>query len=180
MFEEEKHPRDDGGKFTEKGGEKKGYDSKDDLGSIRNVVKDRKKMTPAEKIASVHIDFDKDNILPELDETSLQKMGVSESKPVLVKASLIARNSGKHPEIDPKDVDELIGKTLYEPDEIVHGKNPNKPYYSFLKKSRISEKSGNTEYGTVLLDVSAENKNFEIVHWHWVREQDLKSIKPKQ
>ena len=129
-------------------------------------------MTTAEKIASVHIDFNKDNILPELDDASLKQMGVSESKPVLVKASSIARNRVKHGDIDPKDVDD--------PDYIVQGKNPNKPYFSFLKKIRVSEKSGNIDYGTVLLDISAENKNFELVHWHWVREQDLNSIKPKQ
>lgn len=206
MFDEGQHPRDDGGKFTDKGGgsretytrsvndrikwaKENGVDlplntdgSVDDLKlqELYEKGKDRKKMTPAEKIASVHIDFNKDNILPELDDASLKQMGVSESKPVLVKASSIARNRVKHGDIDPKDVDELIAKTLYDPDYIVPGKNPNKPYFSFLKKIRVSEKSGNIDYGTVLLDISAENKNFELVHWHWVREQDLNSIKPKQ
>lgn len=50
MFEEEKHPRDEGGKFTDKDGAKKGYDSKDDLGSIKKAIK---KEAPTKKIVKV-------------------------------------------------------------------------------------------------------------------------------
>ena len=39
---------------------------------------ENKKMTPAEKIASVHIDFDRDNILPELNDEDLEKIGLKE------------------------------------------------------------------------------------------------------
>lgn len=206
MFDESKHPRDDGGKFTDKGGgsredytqsvndrikwaKENGVDlplntdgSVDDLKlqELYEKGKDKKKMTPAEKIASVHIDFTKDNILPELDESSLKEMGVSESKPVLVKASSIVLNNEKHGDVNPADVDELIGRTLYEPDKIVPGKNANKPYYSFLKELRISRKNGKPIYGAVLLDVSSENKNFEVVHWHWVKLKNLSSVLPKQ
>ncbi len=38
MFNENEHPRDNGGKFTDKEGTKKsGYDSRDDLGNIRDA-----------------------------------------------------------------------------------------------------------------------------------------------
>lgn len=37
MFDENEHPRADDGKFTDKDGGKKGYDSRDDLGGIRNA-----------------------------------------------------------------------------------------------------------------------------------------------
>lgn len=40
-------------------------------------VGEKKKMAPAEKIASVHIDFNRDNVLPELNEDTLEKMGAS-------------------------------------------------------------------------------------------------------
>lgn len=42
MFEEEKHPRDSDGKFTDNNSAKKGYDSKDDLGSIKKAIKKEK------------------------------------------------------------------------------------------------------------------------------------------
>ncbi len=177
MFDESKHPRDNDGKFTSSDGAGGTHEATEaekqrlrERG-IRDGGGETKKLTPAEKIASVHIDFTKDNILPELEETSLRKMGVQESKPVIVKASTIARNGSVHQDVDPKDVDKLIGETLYAPEEVVAGKNPNKPYFAFIKKIRISEKSGKTDYGTVLLDVTADNDNFEVVHWHWVREK---------
>lgn len=176
MFDESKHPRDNDGKFTSSDGAGGTHEATEaerrrlhEMGIT--VGGEKKKMTPAEKIASVHIDFEKDNFLPELEETSLRKMGVQESKPVLVKASTIARNGSVHKDVDPKDIDKLVGETLYAPEEVVAGKNPNKPYFAFIKKMRISEKSGKTDYGTVLLDVTADNDNFEVVNWHWVREK---------
>ncbi len=40
MFKEDEHPRAEDGKFTDKDGGKKGYDSRDDLGGIRNAKED--------------------------------------------------------------------------------------------------------------------------------------------
>lgn len=41
MFDEKKHPRDSDGKFTDKEGDakKSGYDSKNDLETIKNATK---------------------------------------------------------------------------------------------------------------------------------------------
>lgn len=55
MFNEEEHPRDNDGKFTDKEGTKKvGYDSRDDLGTINNATK----KTLIGKIVKVDMDAD--------------------------------------------------------------------------------------------------------------------------
>lgn len=76
------------GRFVSGGsGEKKEYGN---LPSAKRLVSNynkhfgTSKMTPAEKIASVHIDFSKDNILPELNESELEKVGVDEYGVVLL------------------------------------------------------------------------------------------------
>lgn len=43
------------------------------IASASKELKKQSQMTAEEKIASVHIDFDKDNILPELGEDTLKK-----------------------------------------------------------------------------------------------------------
>ena len=140
-----------------------------------NSKKPIKQMTPAEKIASVHIDFDRDNILPELNEEDLSKIGVSSNKPVLLKKSIIERNTQRHNDAMP-NTETILTQALYNPSEIFPGKN-EKPYYTFVKPLKISNRNGKDEYGIVLLDVSSTKDNFEIVHWHWVNEENLNSIK---
>lgn len=142
---------------------------------LPTTKKDTKKLTPAEKIASVHIDFDRDNILPELNEEDLRKVGAKENKPVLLKKSIIERNTQRHIDAMP-DTETILTQALYNPSEIFPGKN-EKPYYTFVKPLKISNRNGKDEYGIVLLDVSSTKENFEIVHWHWVNEENLNSIK---
>lgn len=53
MFKEDEHPRDNDGKFTDKnGGGKSGYDSRNDLGTIKNATK----KTLTGKIVKVNMD----------------------------------------------------------------------------------------------------------------------------
>lgn len=136
-----------------------------------------KKMTPAEKIASVHIDFDKDNVLPELEEDSLQAMGVKKSKKVLVKAGTILRNADKHPDVKKEEAARIIGETLYSPKYSPYKSNDEKPYFTFIKPMAISQKDGSEIYGLTILDVDVQKEYFEVVHWHWVRERSLKTKK---
>lgn len=99
MFDENKHPRDNDGRFTNGS---KTYRQNTDYEDIlaenkredaeriysdyqQTGLSSKKKLTPAEKIASVHIDFNKDNILPELNDEDLEKVGSKVNKPVLLK-----------------------------------------------------------------------------------------------
>lgn len=134
-----------------------------------------KEKETSKKIASVKIEVGKDNVLPELNEKELKEMGLSENKPVLVKKSSIERNMSEHGDVKPEDFDFMIGNTLYSPDKIVKGKNPDKTYYSFVKQLTVSRR-GHILHGSVLLDVDREKDHFEVVHWHWVKDKNVHSI----
>lgn len=162
-FNESEHPRDKDGKFKDK---------QDLFKEAEETVEEEQTKN---KIKKVNIEIDKDNILPELNKKELETMGISESKPVLVKKSSIIRNLTEHGDVKPEDFNFIIGNTLYCPDKIIKGKNPNRDYYSFVKKLSIS-RHGNVLNGVVLLDVDKEKDHFEVVHWHWVKDKNLKSI----
>lgn len=168
-FDEKKHPRDEEGKFTETGGETQYRQNT----PYEEITGSGEKLSPEEKIASVHIDFTRDNLLPELNEESLAEMGLQKNKKVLVKASTIARNAQRHPDVRIEDAERLIGETLYSPQYLFKA-NDEKPYFSFAKSMSISDEKGKKEYGLVLLDVDTQKENFEVVHWHWVRERNFK------
>lgn len=123
-------------------------------------------MTPAEKIASVHIDFDRDNILPELNEKDLSKIGVSSNKPVLLKKEIIDRNSIQHSDLTNEDFQTIISHALYAPSEIFLA-NDTKPYYHFAKVIEVTSKI-KPKMGLVLLDVDEKKDDFEIVHAHFM------------
>ena len=175
-FKEELHPRDKDGKFTDKN--KDGQNEIEQKETVRQKKFTlKRKMTPAQKMASVHIDFNKDNILPELNEDTLGKMGLKKNKPILVKISSILRNLIRHPEVKKEDFDELISKCLYDSPDIIPGKNEINKYFSLVKFVHISKKKGTQTYGVLLLDVNETLKNFEVVHWHWISADKLKSLK---
>ncbi len=131
----------------------------------------QKKMSPEEKIASVHIDFDRDNILPELNEEYLAKIGADKNKPVLLKKSVIDRNRTEHKDVSKDDMKKIICRALYHPDA-VFAANGEKPYYHFASFVEMSEK-GKQKIGMVLLDVDKGKDNFEIVHMHYVNPDGL-------
>ena len=199
-FDENKHPRASDGKFTDGNGGNGNYSqsvnerikwaeengielplnidgSVDDLKlqELYEANNTKKKMTPAEKIASVHIDFTKDNVLPELNDEDLTKIGAKENKPVLLKKNIIDRNSVRHPDITDDDLNGIVANALYSPSEIFHGYS-EKPYYNFAKIIEINSK-GKPEIGLVLLDIDEKKDNFEVVHAHFVNNKGLQRVK---
>lgn len=180
MFTEDNHPRDGDGKFTDsendvdktiKAMRKYSDEPEKDVEQSDMIVK---QMTKEQKIASVHIDFGKDNVLPELNATELMKIGAKVNKPILVKKSIIDRNVLHHNDAIP-DTDMILGKTLYEPTDVFHGKS-TKDYFTFIKPLQVSTRNGKDDYGVVLLDITESNKNFEVVHWHWINSDKLGSL----
>lgn len=192
-WKERDHPRDDDGKFTETNGgfrqntsyqelkrEERGNHPDLSVSPAENlsalgVNPRKKKMTPAEKIASVHIDFDKDNVLPELNEEDLAKIGVNKNKPVLLKKNIIDRNAGQHSDLTNQDFQSIIAHALYEPSEIFSA-NADKPYFHFAKVIEVTS-HGKSEIGVALLDVDERKNNFEVVHAHFVRERSFRLLK---
>ena len=137
-----------------------------------------KNMSIQEKMSKVKIDFNKDNIFPELNEEDLIKIGVKVNKPVLLKKNIIDRNAIRHSDLSPKDCELIISQALYSKNKtIIPGKYKDKPnYYNFTKEVRISKKDGSDIYGVVLLDVDNKKDNFEIVHWLFISNKGIKNI----
>lgn len=150
-WDESKHPRAENGQFGNGNG--------------------NKKVNTEEKIRKVKIDFSKDNILPELNEEDLEELGVK-SKPVLLKKSIIDRNLSQHPEVSKDDYEMLTATALYNADAIIPG-NAEKPYYNFI--ARVSDKKSSV----VLLEVADNKDNFEIVHLHWAKDKQRRTLERK-
>lgn len=151
-WDESKHPRAENGQFGNGNG--------------------NKKVNTEEKIRKVKIDFSKDNILPELNEEDLEELGVK-SKPVLLKKSIIDRNLSQHPEVSKDDYEMLTATALYNADAIIPG-NAEKPYYNFI--ARVSDKKSSV----VLLEVADNKDNFEIVHLHWAKDKQRRTLERKR
>lgn len=154
-WREDAHPRGKDGKFGQ-GGRDDEEDRKADI---------------EEKISKIKIDFTKDNILPELNAEDLEELGVK-SKPVLLKKTVIDRNLSQHPDVEVKDYEMMIGKALYDADAILPG-NAEKPYYNFI--ARVS----GDKNSVVLLEVADNKDNFEIVHFHWAKNKQRRTLEKK-
>lgn len=175
MFDESKHPRDSDGKFTDGTADYKypQYLSRMSGRDGRQEEEPHKeKMTPAAKIASVHIDLNKDNILPELNEEDLKKIGVDKNKPVLLKKDVIDRNRNEHPDVSKEDMEKIVGNALYSPSNIFSANTEKPNYFHFASFVELSSK-GKPKIGMTLLDVDAKKDCFEIVHMYYVGLQGL-------
>ncbi len=135
----------------------------------------QKKMTPAEKIASVHIDRARDNVLPELGEEELKSIGATKSKPVLVKKNIIGRNAERHKEISDADFETIIATALYDSPEVFRASS-TEPYYHFAKFVEYGER-GSLKMGLCLLDVSESKDCFEVVHAYVVNGSKFEETK---
>jgi len=131
------------------------------MGSIMTTEAEKQK-----KIGNIHIDFDSDNILPELNREDLEKIG-AESKPVLLKKSIIEKNKKHHPDVSQEEYEKIIGTALYNPEKVLRA-NIEKPYYNFIIRVREDKSS------IVLLDMSDKNNNFEIINCHYIKERQLR------
>ena len=149
----------------------------DELKKEVSVEVNKQPMTAEEKIKSVHIDLDKDNILPELNYDEIKKIGVTKSKLVLLKKDVIDRNFLKHNDLTEEDFVKIISNALYSPSEVFPA-NQQKPYFHFAKIMGLSSK-GRTKYGLTLLDVEESNDMFEIVHVYYVDDKGYNRAKNK-
>lgn len=154
------------GKSRELFSKKMNEKSIDELKKAVSVEMNKQPMTAEEKIKSVHIDLDKDNILPELNYDEVKKIGVAKSKLVLLKKDIIDRNFLRHNDLTEEDFVKIISNALYSPSEVFSA-NPQKPYFHFAKIMGLTSK-GRTKYGLTLLDVEESNEMFEIVHVYYV------------
>ena len=139
-WNEAEHPRDDRGRFTD---------------SVQG------------KINSVKIDFTRDNILPELNEEDLAKIGVK-SVPVRLKAKIIERNKRNHRDLSERESEHIIKQALYEPEIIIPAKGEN--YFHFIAKAEEKDSP------LVLLDAEIKDGYFDIVHYFKVRPRSKEKL----
>jgi hypothetical protein len=149
-WKEADHPRNPDGTFGEGGG-----GTKENGAGQKTSTEERQR-----KIASVKIDFGKDNILPGLNKEDLAELGKAD-KPVLLKKNIIDKNKAAHTDIKESDYAHIIGQPLYSPDLIAPG-HSEKPYFNFV--ARVGEDKNTV----VLLELSETKANYEIVNVHWL------------
>lgn len=200
-FDESEHPRDSDGKFTNKNGGESSNGIKEQIewarksgkelplnndGSLNDVAlnkmyserkkNDNNKNNKMRK--KIHIDFDKDNILPKLDDMTVKKLGAKESRNVLLKKTIIDRNFEEHSDLTRDDFEQIIDQALYDDPEVFPA-NTQKPNYYHLANIVEKTSKGKPEVGLVLLDIDAKKDNFEIVHAHYVNKSGLVRAKKK-
>lgn len=155
VFDENDNHNPENGRFAPKGDGGSGG-KEDFLDGVRPEVK--------EKIERISIDFSKDNYLPELNPETLEAMGKS-SKPVLLKQNIIEKNRADHKDLTESDYKKIIGKSLYDPDDILPANQDKPAYFNFL--SRI----GKDKSTIVLLEMSETKDNYEIVNLHYLKDR---------
>ena len=95
-----------------------------------------------------------------------------EDKPVLLKKSVIDKNLAHHPEVSREDYNKIVGQSLYNPDIVVPG-HEDKPYFNFVSRVGVNKNT------VVLLEMSENNDNFEIVNLHWLRDRQRRQKEKK-
>ena len=128
------------------------------------------KVEKQKKIDGVNIDFDADNTLPGLNREDLEELG-KEDKPVLLKKSVIDRNLSKHPDVGKSEYDFLIGQALYNNPTFFPGHKDD--YMNLVTQT------GDSSNSLVLIEMTDNKENYEIVHLMKINDKNLKRMKKK-
>lgn len=110
--------------------------------------------------------------LPELDARVADAIGTG-GKPVVIKKNIFERNAKAHGDLTPADSRDILKAALYTPTLYGRNQKTKRPYNWVLIKTRDAE----GENRVVLLEVNENKDNVEIVHWHYVRDNALETIK---
>ena len=112
------------------------------------------------------IDFSKDNKLPNLNKDTLEQYGF-EDKPVLLKKSITEKNKVNHPDITDDMAREIIGNSLYKPEAVLKANKDKPAYHNFITRLK------NDKNSIVLLELSDEKENYEIVNYHYISDDGV-------
>ena len=165
----------DGGKLHRKGAADAALRAVDGQG---NLV-DGKGRLVTEKVGSIDELRDEDFTspsrsveLPELDARVADAIGTG-GKPVVIKKNIFERNAKAHGDLTAADSRDILKAALYTPTLYGRNQKTKRPYNWVLIKTRDAE----GENRVVLLEVNENKDNVEIVHWHYVRDNALETIK---
>ena len=111
-----------------------------------------------------------DIILPELNPVDLVLLK-KRSKPILLKNIILQKEKTNHVNINSNQYGKIIDSALYSPGYILQVKPREKPnYFTFIKETT----------GTiVVLEISEDKDNFEIVSFNQVRRRSIEQYKRK-
>ena len=94
-------------------------------------------------------------------------------KPIIIKKNIFERNAERHNDLTSSQSREILHSALYNPDLYGQSQKAKRPY-NWVVINTKDEKGHNR---TVLLEISPNKDNIEIVHWHYVDERGLEKIK---
>lgn len=165
----------DGGKLHRKGATDAALHAVDNQG---NLVDGEGRLV-TEKVGSIDELRDEDFTspsrsveLPELDARVADAIGTG-GKPVVIKKNIFERNAKAHDDLTAADSRDILKAALYTPTLYGRNQKTKRPYNWVLIKTRDAE----GENRVVLLEVNENKDNVEIVHWHYVRDNALETIK---
>lgn len=110
--------------------------------------------------------------LPELPENVDRALG-AEGKPVIIKKNILEKNYKNHPDLTPIQSREILESALYRPDLYGNNQKTKRPYNWVVINT--TDEAGHNRL--VLLEVNDNKDNVEIVHWHYIRDNALGTLK---
>lgn len=145
-YKESDHPRDKNGQYKKKSSSKE--TSKDIQSKIDKLN---------------NIDWNNDNTLDGLNKETLEEYDL-EDKPISLKKNIINKNKNNHKDITEEDAKIILANSLYKPELVIKANKNKLAYHNFI--TRIG-KDKNT---IVLLELSDEKEKYEIVNFHYLRD----------
>ena len=119
------------------------------------------------KMEKVKLDPSKDNILPELNEDTLEELEI-DPLPIRVKKDIIARNKEHHSEIGEEETNLILASALYAPEQKAKAKGGG--YIHFTKKI------GDDDNTLVMVDFERNEGYYDAVHYFFVNDRRHKKI----
>lgn len=110
--------------------------------------------------------------LPALPAAVDEAIGAN-GKPVIIKKNIFERNAERHADLTADDSRNILQSALYNPNLYGQNQKAKRPYNWVVINTK--DKEGNNRL--VLLELSPEKENAEIVHWHYIDDKGLEKIK---
>lgn len=97
----------------------------------------------------------------------------AKGKPVIIKKNILEKNYKSHPDLTPNQSREILESALYRPDLYGNNQKTKRPYNWVVINT--TDEAGHNRL--VLLEVNKNKDNVEIVHWHYIRDNALGTLK---
>ena len=110
--------------------------------------------------------------LPNVPQIVRDAIGAG-ARPIIIKKNIFERNNIVHSDLTPEQSREILRAALYNPNIYGQSQKARKPY-NWVVVNTTDEQGKNR---LVLLEVSQNKDNVEIVHWHYIDERGLEKLR---